>query len=924
MIFDFSIAARRGAPTFAAFVCLAGPLAAGAPSTLAAQQASAAEPSEPPTLEAARRTSPVEIDGRIAEEAWASAPVASDFVQGEPEEGVEPARRTEVRILYDDEALYVAARMHERDASAIADQLVRRDEQGQYDHFEVQIDPNLDRQTGYLFRVGASGVERDAFLYDDVREDENWDAVWSSAVRRDSAGWSVEMRIPLSQIRYESQEGAQTWGLNLVRRRLASTSVDYFALRSRTEQGRVSQFGRLTGLRLAAAERRFEVTPYLATSLATGPSDPDDPFFDGSELDPRAGVNVQYGIGSAFSLDATINPDFGQVEVDPAVVNLTAFETFFSEKRPFFVQDARVFDFDLSGRQSRLFFSRRIGREPQGDVPDGAEFVDVPSRTTILGASKFTGRTQEGLSVGVLGAVTQEEVGRASFGEESEPGSFVAEPASQYGVARVQQDFRDGATRVGAIVTGVNRSLPEDGALDFLPTSAVSGGIDFEHQWGGTRNRRWSLSGYVAGTHVRGSREAMIEIQTNPQHYYQRPDADDLSVDSTTTHLTGVNWAIEFGRQSGEHWTWNVGVEQLSPDFSANDLGFSNQGEQVDLEGFAQYQEIEPGSLFRSWELTLFTFHEWRNALLDDLTSADGWAGAYKGGQFSLNGEAELHNNWELDMGLEYGPRSLSDTETRGGPLMTDPASAEAEFRLNTDPRRMVSLGPSISYEDRYSGGGSELGLGLDVTLRPTPSFELSLEPQISFEDDASQFVTSTDTVPFERTFGARYLFADLERTELSMETRLEVAFSPDLSLQLFAQPLLSSGDFLTYKQLARPSSFEFEVFDEGMPTTAGGGPGCSGGATCTDGGERFFDFDGDGRADLTLPTQDFNFRSLRGNAVFRWEYRPGSTLFLVWQQNRSDEAPVGDFDFGRDLEGLFSADTENTFIVKVSHFLDL
>ncbi len=863
------------------------------------------------------------IDGRLDEEAWRRAPVADRFVQGDPVEGAAPARRTEVRVLHDDEALYVGARMHD-DPGAVADRLVRRDEDGQYDYFELLLDPNLDRQTGYLFRVAASGVQRDAYLFRDSRTDVDWDAVWRSAVHHDEGGWSVEMRIPFSQIRHESREEAQTWGVNFRRRRLASASTSFFSLVSRTVEGRVSQAGRLTGLVLADAGRRLEVEPFVAGELFRAPAAAGDPFFDGSDLRARAGIDVRWGVGSNFSLDATVNPDFGQVEVDPAVVNLSAFETFFPEKRPFFVQDARVLDFDLGGRNARLFFSRRIGKSPERTRLPGAAFSEAPDRTTILGAAKFTGRTDGGLSVGVLGAATPEETGRAFFEGPGRTETFVAEPAARYGVARVQQDFRDGASRVGAILTATRRDLPEDGSLDALPSEAFTGGIDFEHAWGGENRRRWSLSGYVAGSHVRGSPEAMVEIQTNPQHYHQRPDADHLAVDSAATSLTGINWNLVFARQSGEHWTWNAYLEHVGRDLAVNDLGFYDQGPQLDFTGGLTYREIEPGPLFRSWSLGLFTFHEFRTDIYERLTSPAEWPRSYKNGSVSLNADAELHNNWTADLSLDFGPKSLSDTETRGGPLMTEPASVGVEAGLRTDPRRTVSLGPSVAWTDRLDAAGGDLELGMDVVVRPNPGLELSVRPAVELRDDPSQFVASTDAVPYEPTFGTRYLFADLDRTEVSLETRLSAAFTPDLSLQLFVQPLISAGDFVRYKQLARPASFEFRTFEEGTAVDAGAGVGCSGGSTCVRDGERFVDLDGDGAADVSFPVRDFNLRSLRGNAVVRWEYRPGSTLFLVWQQDRRAETARGDFELGRDLDGLFGAGAENTFIVKVSHFLDL
>ncbi len=908
----------------------------GSPAAPAQGELRKQEAPSAPRLEAARREGEVTVDGSLDEEAWQGAPVATGFVQGEPEEGAEPVQPTEVRVLFDGEAIYVGARMHEPSAAAVADQLVRRDEDGQYDYIEVGFDPNLDQQTAYVFRLGASGVERDAFIVeggggfgDDGGGGVNWNAVWSSAARIDSAGWTAEMRIPLSEIRFESGSGSQTWGLNFERRRLASNSISYFALISRTESGTVSQYGRLTGLDLAGAGGRFQLEPYAVGQLFRGPEAPGNPLVDGSSFTPRLGADLSYGLGPQFTLDATVNPDFGQVEVDPAVINLTAFETFFPEKRPFFVQDGRIFDFDLSGRRSSLFFSRRIGRSPQGDAPAEAAATDAPQQTTILGASKVTGRTQGGLSMGALAAVTGRETGRAYFAEADSVGEYVAEPLTGYAVGRLQQDFRDGASNVGGILTMLRRDLPENGQLDFLPRTALSGGLDFRHRWGGDRNRRWSLNGFFASTHLSGEPESIVRVQTNPQHYFQRPDAEDLSVDSAATSMTGVNWQLNFSRASAEHWTWSIWLGDITPGFAPNDLGFSTENPRLHGGGRISYRDIEPGPLFRSWNVFAFTFHSFRHTLTDDLLSTDQWSRSYQDGGLFLNGRFEFHNNWRLNLGLNLQPTGQSVSKTRGGPLMTEPTSRSFEVSVSTDPRRALSLEPSVNYGTTSRSAGRSLSLGAELTWRPSPSWQVELEPEFRSEDDGAQYVATTKAVPYEPTYGARYLFGDLERIQLSMQTRLNVVFNPEMSLQLFAQPLLSSGDYTSLKQLARPRSFEFERFEEGAPQLRSGVGGtevvgCTGGTTCTRDGTRYVDFDGDGNVDYSLPVQDFNIRSLRGNAVLRWEYTPGSELFLVWQHDRRAFGRDGRFDVGRDLDALFGAPAESTFILKASYFLNL
>jgi hypothetical protein len=869
------------------------------------------------------RQGEIRIDGRPDEAAWLSAQPITQFVQGEPLENAPAEQPTEVRVLYDDGALYVSAVMREWQPDRIGTQLVRRDEHGQYDYFELSLDPNSDRRTGYRFRVSAAGVQRDVYLFSDVREDDAWDAVWQSAVHRDSSGWSAELRIPLSQLRYNAADSVQSWGVNFSRRRLASNELTYFALESRVSHGKVSVFGRLDGLHFPRSARRIEARPYALTMGATAPAEEGDPFFDGSEMSGRAGLDMRFGLGASYTMDMTLNPDFGQVEVDPAVVNLTAFETFFPEKRPFFVEDARIFDFRLGGRSNQLFYSRRIGREPQGSEPDDTDFAKIPMETTILTAAKITGKSSSGLSLGALAAFTDREKGVAHNSGTGETQSFTVEPAGQYGVFRALQDFRSGASQAGAIFTVARRNLPSDGSFDFLTSNAYSAGADFEHNWGGARSRDWALWGFFAGTYIKGSNEALIDVQEASNHYFQRPDATRFSVDSAATSMTGVNWRLQFERRSGIHWTGAVWLGEITPGFEANDLGFIRNSERLDAGFRIGYHEISPGSLFRSYDVTFFTFHNWRHEALDEPFSWSSWDRARKGGMFTIRSEFEFLNYWGLELNARYSPEYLSDSKTRGGPLMTNPGSTELELGISTDPRARFTVRPSLQYEKRHRGG-YRLETELGMVIRPSPSVELMLEPQYAKEIDPAQYVTATDDMGYQPTYGSRYLFSDLNRHQVALQTRLNIAFNPKLTLQFYAQPLISSGNYLTYKQLERSESFDFDVFEEGTAVVDGEDVTCIGGRICESDGEQYVDFDGDGVVDYSFEDQNFNVRSLRLNAVLRWEYRPGSTLFLVWQQNRSDSVNDGSFDFGRDLGALRSVDPENVFIIKLNYWVGL
>jgi hypothetical protein len=870
-------------------------------------------------LDSSRDLDDIEIDGVLDEPDWANARIFTDFTQREPVEGVPAQHDTEVRLLFGEDAIWVAARMWDTDPESIDRRLTRRDSHGTYDQFSVHLDPNLDGLTGYSFRVSAANVQGDTYFYNDDQMDGAWDAVWSSAVSVDEQGWTAEMRIPLSQIRYDASDDAQTWGVNFQRFRVASNERSYYQLVSQLRQGMVSQMGRLENVQVSRPSRRLELLPYVVSSFESAPAEPDDPFFDGSAAGGRFGMDLSYGLGSSFTLDATINPDFGQVEADPAVINLSAFETFFPEQRPFFVEDARIFDFGLSGGRNSLFYSRRIGRQPQGDAPEDANYVDVPSNATILGAAKLAGRTSSGLSMGALAAVTGSEHGRGAF-DGGVRDDFLVEPRTQYGVFSLGQDFNEGQTQVRGLTSVMLRNLPEDGSFDWLPSSAYNGGVRFEHQW---NDRTWALWAFFAGSYVRGTEGAMERIQRSSSHYLQRPDATRFSVDPTATSLTGRDWRMQLEKRNGQHWTGAVWVAEVSNAFEVGDIGFSNNAERLDGGFRVGYREITPGSVFRSYNISVNSFHNWSHEALDDVWSVGSWHNARTSGNYSLNLNGDFLNYWGVRANLRYNPQQMSRSATRGGPMMVSPASTNWSVNFDTDRRKAFSLGLNLDRSDDMVGRGGRTEVRADLSLRPSDNLVLSLNPSWEKSKAGDQYVTTTDALSYSPTFGSRYLFADLDRATFSMETRVDWTFSPTLSLQLFAQPLLSSGDYVRYKQLAESQTYDFAEFTQGQAGLVAGNVVCTT-SICEVDGEQHVDFDGDGATDFSFADEDFNVRSLIGNAVLRWEYRPGSTIFFVWQRNQAGSSSVGDFDFDRDLGALFDAPAENRFIVKVNYWLGL
>jgi hypothetical protein len=892
------------------------------PAAALAQEATALAGSrEVPSLQVHRSALPIRIDGRLGEDVWTAAPVASGFVQGEPIEGAPAQQQTEVRVLYDEQALYVGARMYDDSPDRIARQLVRRDETGQFDFFELSLDTNLDLRTGYVFQISAAGVQGDSYLFDDVREDRSWNAVWESAVQVDEKGWTAELRIPLSQIRYLPSLNPQDWGINFTRRRVASNERSYFSLESRRRYGRVSAFGRLRGLELARGVSRLELRPYVLTRGRAGPTEDGNPFQKPRDANASAGLDARYGIGANFTLDVSVNPDFGQVEVDPAVINLSAFEIFYPERRPFFVEDARIFDFGLSGGQNSLFYSRRIGRRPQRSSLGGASFVDVAEQTSILGAMKLTGRTARGLSVGVLGALTGREEGQAYFARGDSLKRFLAEPRSEYAVVGAQQELRGGATVVGGMLSMMHRDLPGDRSLDFLPSGAAYTGVNFQHTW---KRREWAFWGFLAGSYTAGSEEAIIRLQRGPNHFRQRPDASGLGVDSSATRLTGAEWRLQLERRSGQHWTGAVWAAQRTPGFEVNDVGYFQGSERLDGGMRISYQEITPGRVLRNYRLTAVTFHNWRHEALREPFSYTVWGDAHKAGSISANADMTFLNFWGLSTGLSYGPEVRSEVPTRGGPLMLIPSRVTYSLRANTDRRARLTVSPAAQIM-RSTPDGWSSALNLEIGYRPSPGVNFEVEPSFARERDPRQYVTVANDRSFTPTFGQRFVFADVDRTTFSLGTRLNVTFTPHLTLQLFAQPLLSAGDFVAYKQFSQAGTDRFDPFEEGTAVPAGTSVRCVGGRTCRDGNTRFVDFQGDGVSDVSFRERAFRVRSLRGNSVLRWEYRPGSTLFLVWQQARHfEDGAASEFRLRQEFGRLLGEQPDNVLILKMNYWLSL
>jgi hypothetical protein len=856
---------------------------------------------EAPVIQAAALRDQVRIDGKLDDAAWADAVPVDRFTQRDPEEGRAVSERTEVRVLIGEDALYVGARLYDREHSKIRRRLVRRDEDLASDYLAVLIDSYHDHLTAARFRVNPAGSYDDCAIDTRGNADLSWDPVWEVATSIDSLGWTAEMEIPLSQLRYNRSDNA-VWGIQVRRWIDRKQELAEFAFTPKKEQSDVSRFGHLTGLGALHAPQHLELLPYALAKGRYRDVPTGNPFRDGTDHSASFGGDLKYRITGNLTLDATVNPDFGQVEVDPAVVNLTATETFFPEKRPFFVERAELFAFGQTRSSNYFstpitFHARRIGRVPQRFFSDPPyAYATIPSQATIAGAVKVTGKTRSGWSVGALDAVTTQERARYedSLGVERR---LAAEPLTNYAVARVRREMDGGNTTVGAIATSVVRDLSDDALSDLLRSHAYVAGADFNHYWAG---RRWSVDGYLLGSQIRGSRSAISLTQRSSARYFQRPDAEHLTYDPTRTRLEGSAWLASLNKLGGKHWQGTLTAQDMSPGFESNDLGFVSGVDSRGISTLVLYKEDQPSRLFRNWNVFAFTNHAFNYA--GDLT--------YQGYEAQTN--ATFANYWAADFRASSFPKAYDDRLTRGGPLAAIPSGGRVAASLVSDSRKNYLASIHVDYAWNDAGGHSAK-YSPELTLHPTPSMLVRFEPSIQTIRDMAQYVA---TVPDANaaTFGNRYIFATLDQHLVSLDTRVDWTFSPKLSLQLYVQPFVVSGLYREIKELRARRTYDFDVYGIHRGTIQR-----------VSGDEYEIDPDGAGSSpSFRLPDPDFNFRSLLGNAVLRWEYRPGSAIFLVWQQNRGEVQPFGDFDFSRDFRALFQNGPENIVALKATYWLGL
>ncbi len=822
----------------------------------------------PPTDSSAtamRADVPPVIDGRDDDQVWRDAPVISAFKEWRPTEGKDPRFKTEAKIAYDASNLYVIVRAYDPHPDSIKKLLERRDSFTASDMIWLFIDSYHDRRTGYEFGVNAAGVKMDAAVYNDGNEDFAWDGVWDVATRIDSLGWVAEYRIPLSQMRY-SRDRTHTFGIIIDRDINRYSERESWPLLRQSKPGFVSQFGSLHGMDDLEATRKLEATPYVVTKNASDIVQ--NQFKQRSSMD--AGGDVKYRIASNLTLDATINPDFGQVESDPAVLNLSAYESFFDERRPFFVAGRGLFRFDVNCSPvncngETLYYSRRIGRTPQlagiyGDT--------VPLQPTkIISAAKLIGRLPHGLTLGVLDAFTQ---------RVASPGDTTFDPATNFAVVRATEDFRQGNSTVGAMLTGVNRRL-DNWSSPYLPSSAYAGGIDFRHR---LLKNTYEISGSLDQSRVQGSQSTISSLQRNGVHNYQRPDAN-LPFDPNRTSLEGNAEELQFGKIAGDHLNFASAYQRRSPGFDVNDLGFLRRADQVSWSTWAGFFDRKPRFFYNRFQLNNNWWQYW---------TADGLPLERA---YNTNTHITFKNNMSFHTGGTIGQLGTvyDDRAARGGPAVRQDRYLAPWMGIVGDDRNAVVPFMWLNYFRGDGGRSSSLNLSPEIDYKVLGQFSSSLSLNWSHNISDAQFFGR-----FNDASGQHYTFAHLDQHTTSVTARLNYTFTPDVSLQTYLQPFVSKGTYSKVRQLS--SNPRADNYDD-----------------------RYAPFD---NPSVTSDPGGFNFKQLQSNVVFRWEYKPGSTLFAVWNSGRQGFLPrEGMENFRGDVGNLFSLHPANTFLIKVSYWLN-
>ena len=829
----------------------------------------------------------IRVDGRLDDEAWQKATPITDFIQKEPTEGASPTDAMDVRIVYDDEVLYVGARMFSKDGRIQAP-LGRRDNVDQAEHILVSFDTFLDRRTAVVYGVTAAGVRIDRYHSADQEDsfDSGYDPVWRAETNVSGDQWTAELWIPFSQLRFNPETDLR-WGLNLYRFRPTLDEADYWILIPRTVRAWSSRFGDISGINGVVPPRRIEAAPYIAGgSTINGDRDVHNPFDDGKNLEGRVGADVKMGLGPNLTLETALNPDFGQVEADPAEVNLTAFETRFPEKRPFFVEGAQLFNIG----HPNFYYSRRIGARPIG--PASGDYVEYPNQNTIIAAAKLSGRLQSKTSLGLIGAVTDDEhasIANVAIGEER---TVAVSPHAYHFVGRMLQEFGPSASTAGFIVNFVHRDFDDGSALADLYTRnalGVAGNTLLRFNGG-----QYEFRASGGGSFLNGGEKAVERWQRSSSHYAQRPDRDYSPLDPTKTSMAGWSVQMNFDKTGGRHWLWGANTKIDSENFEVNDFAQLNGADGWMTNANIRYRETLPGTVFRSYYFQLDT--------MTDTTLR----GLMQSGRVRGTANVTWLNYWTSSVQFSRDLETTSASLTRGGPLMGRGPGWTTNINVGNRASSRTRITGNVYYQANDDGLDFKRVQGT-FSMRPGPRWQFAVTPYYDRVTEPQQY---TSTLPNGRpeTYDTRYVFAFIDRSTMSMEYRLGLTLRPDLNLDVYAEPFAASGHYYDYGELLEPGSRDRLKYGTNG-TTLTMNPDGSQVATA-------------GGSTIPLRNRDFNTLSFRSNVVLRWEWRTGSTFYVVWQQDRAGTETLGTTVGVGDAFRSVTAPGANILLIKTSFWI--
>lgn len=846
-------------------------------------------------------STPVILDGIPTEEAWKAVEWGGDFTQWRPNEGKPPSQQTNFKILYDDKFLYVAYQCHDLSPDSIIKRMGRRDE-FPGDWIEINIDSYHDKRTAFSFTISVSGVRNDEFISSDGNNwDANWNPIWYAETHVDSKGWTAEIKIPFSQLRY-GNEPEKTWGIQVHRRLFRKEERSYWQYIPQNSGVWVSRFGELHGLKNIPRHRQVELAPYITAQADKYKPEKGNPFATGSDTKSTVGLDGKLAITNDLILDFTINPDFGQVEADPSRVRIDGFQNFFEERRPFFIESRNIFDYQLTGAETGgdfnddlLFYSRRIGSSPHGN-PDlrNGEHVKYPQNTSIVGAAKFSGKTKKGWSIGVLESITQREM--AIIDNSRERRKELVEPLTSYFVGRLQKDIKSGNTVLGGIITGVNR---EAGLNSILHRNAYSGGLDFLHYW---KKRTWYVRGNIVFSQVQGSKEAILNTQTGFEHLFQRLGASEVAVDSSRTALTGMGGTFRFGKTGGKTgrlgqvFKFETGFTFRSPGLELNDIGFMLTSNEINHFTWAGLHFQKSFSVFRNARLNYNHWSRWD------------YSGRFTYQGFNINSHASFKNNWSIGTGLDWNPFDISNNALRGASALRRPAGIGHNFYLESDERKKLSASVNFFY---FFGFGNEVkgnNVGLTLSYQPLNALRMSLSG--NYSDSWRRQDQFVNTVAFNNTI--RTIVGEVKQKTLRFTGRLIYNLTPELTLQYYGQPFITRPVYNHFAYVSDPLAKKYNNRFKAY----------TGNEISFSNDKYLVDENRDGTPEYSFSKPDFNFVQFRSNLVMRWEYKPGSELYLVWSQGNTADA-LSDLQtpLAQSLyNNAFAEQSRNIFLIKCTY----